>query len=116
MTSAPGPAGAPPEECAELLVHEVERAGPGAVEAVVRCLRWTASGARFTRVRGREAAVDLRVARILVYGREAPSLDPVCSGKVLLRGTGGTSLAPGDAITGSNRPPGHGSMGHREAG
>ncbi|GAA1074246.1 hypothetical protein GCM10009605_08010 [Nocardiopsis composta] len=116
MTSPQDPAGAPPEGCAELQVHGVEPAGPGTVEVIVRCGRRTVLGARLTGIRGREADVDLRVERILMYQREVPFLDPVCSGKVLLYGTGGAALAEGDVLIGSNRPDGHGSIGDREAG
>lgn len=80
---------------AELQIHEVRGAGATEVTVVVRCLRGPVRlGARFSLVRDTRAPIDLTVTGIVRYGRPDRVIDPVHSGLVTLRGTGGHELRP----------------------
>ncbi|MEV6899856.1 hypothetical protein [Amycolatopsis sp. NPDC051372] len=80
---------APGDGTVELEIHEVIETGPGQASVAVRCLRGPVFlDAGFTQLSGSARAIDLKLTRMVEYGREMPQLDPVHTALVTLRGEG----------------------------
>ncbi|MFB9831371.1 hypothetical protein [Actinoallomurus acaciae] len=85
----------------ELQIDQVRRRDDAAATAVVRCVRGPVRlGARFRRIQGVEAPVDLELTRILVLGRPVDVLDSGRTALVTLQGTGTYRLRTGDPTLG----------------
>ncbi|MFB7378704.1 hypothetical protein ACFC6U_16525 [Kitasatospora purpeofusca] len=96
----------------EIAIAQVTTVTPTEATATVRCMLGPVRlGARFDRIGGSTAAVDLELTQILRYGRPVEELDPVHTALVTLRGTGVrhlTSSTPGTGwqlVRGTNPPP-----------
>jgi hypothetical protein len=93
------PGGVTPD--AELQIDRVRHRDDATAVVVVRCIRGPVRlGARFRRVQGTAAPVDLELTRILVHGRAVDVLGPAHTALVTLRGTGTYRLRTGDATLG----------------
>ncbi|MFJ4667887.1 hypothetical protein [Kitasatospora purpeofusca] len=96
----------------EIAIDRVAPVTPTEATATVRCLLGPVRlGARFDRIGGSRAAVDLDLTQILRHGRPVEELDPVHTALVTLRGTGVrhlTSSTTGtgwQVVRGANPPP-----------
>ncbi|MFI7597780.1 hypothetical protein [Actinoplanes sp. NPDC049681] len=95
----------------ELQIDDVRSVDGSRAAVVVRCLRGPARiGARFHRIVGSGAPIDLRLAGIEFYRRPVEQLDPAHTALVDLVGSGTAELRTGDTargwqtIQGSNPP------------
>ncbi|MEU8526708.1 MULTISPECIES: hypothetical protein [Streptomyces] len=86
---------------AELQIDHLRGVEDGEARVVVRCLRGPVRrGARFVRIVGLSAPVDLELTGILLYGRPSDELPTAYTALVTLSGTGTHLLAAGDRANG----------------
>ncbi|MCX4758528.1 hypothetical protein [Kitasatospora purpeofusca] len=96
----------------EIAIDQVTIVTPTEATATVRCLLGPVRlGARFDRIRGSTAVIDLELTQILAYRRPVEELDPVHTALVTLRGAGiqhltcATPRTPWQVVRGTDPPP-----------
>lgn len=90
-----------PAKGAELQIDHLRTIEATEATIVVRCLRGPVHlGAHFDHISDPDTSIDLKLTRILVYGRSIDSLYPVHTSLVTLQGSGIHLLRAGNATRG----------------